>query len=177
MSQAEIAGGKVTPKNEAPRTGYRLRDFMLRSTAGAEVRLSDYRARSNLILIFAERSAEHLGLVRDLAAQYSNIREEQGKGLLIVPARQRDQPGGTSLQLPFPTLIDSNREVYAEYGLQTDGHPISGIFITDRFGELVASYVGSEIENATSASILNWLEFINSQCPECEPPEWPLEDS
>jgi hypothetical protein len=22
---------------------------------------------------------------------------------------------------------------------------------------------------------LDWLEFVNSQCPECEPPEWPLE--
>jgi hypothetical protein len=23
------------------------------------------------------------------------------------------------------------------------------------------------------AEILSWLEFVNSQCPECDPPEWP----
>ena len=174
MSQAEIAAGKISAKGEIPRTGYRLRDFVLRSAAGAEVHLSDYRGRANLILMFT-LSAE-LGVVRDLAAQYAHIREEQGKVLLIVAIRELDDPE-TSLQLPFPTLIDSDRKVYADYGLQRNGDLIPGIFITDRFGELAASYVGSETANATSASIVKWLEFINSQCPECEPPEWPLEDS
>ena len=176
MSQAEIAAGKVSPKGEIARTGYRLRDFVLRSTEGAEVRFSDYRGRSNRIVIFAESSAEHLELLRDLAAQYSRIREEQTEILLIIAARPLDEPEG-SLKLPFPTLIDSHRQVYADYGLQRSGDLIPGIFIADRFGELAASYVGPESTNATPASILKWLEFINSQCPECEPPEWPLEDS
>ena len=175
MSQAEIAGGKVSPKGELPRIGYRLRDFMLRSTAGAEVRLSDYRSRSNLIVIVGTPSAQRSLLIRDLAAWYQRIREEQAEVLLIIPAmlEEREQP----VQLPFPVLVDSGRQLYTEYGLQANSDPISGVFIADRFGELAASYVGSETTNATSASILKWLEFINSQCPECEPPEWPLEDS
>jgi peroxiredoxin len=174
MSQAEIAGGKVSPSGEVPRVGYRLRDFMLRSTAGAEVRLSDYRGRSDLILIFATISAERSALIRDLAGHYRRIREEQAEILLVVPATAK-QPERAP-QPPFPVLVDSGRKIYAEYGLHTNNDPISGIFIADRFGELAASYVGLEAANATSASILKWLEFINSQCPECEPPEWPLED-
>lgn len=175
MSQAEIAGGKVSPKGEIPRTGYRLRDFVLKSTTGPEIRVSDYRGRSNLILIFAD-SAEPLAPTRDLAAQYSRIREEQTEVLLIVPAARLGDPEA-SIQLPFPLLVDRNRQVHAEYGLKGCNDPVFGIFIADRFGELAAAFIGSEIANATPASILKWLEFINGQCPECEPPEWPLEDS
>jgi len=174
MSQAEIAGGKVSPKGELPRPGYRLRDFVLKNADGHEVHLSDYRGRSNLILIFEARRGDCAALLRDLASQYVRVREEQAEVLVIAPesAVQKHSP-----QLPFVILSDSDRSIQAEYGLQTGGEPISGIFIADRFGELTASYVGSEVANATSASILKWLEFINSQCPECEPPEWPLEDS
>lgn len=175
MSQAEIAGGKVSPKGEIPRTGYRLRDFMLRSTAGAEARLSDYRGRSNVIVVFGALLTERLALIRDLTAQYRRIREEQAELLLIVPVGLVEG-SERSIQLPFPILVDSGRKVYAEYGLQASDDAISAIFIADRFGELAASYVEAGTANATSASILKWLEFINSQCPECEPPEWPLED-
>jgi len=147
---------------------------MLRSAAGAEVRFSDYRGRSNLILIFGTLAAEHSALFRDLAVHHQRIREEQSEVLLIIPALI-DEPK-QPVQLPFPVLLDPDRQTYAEYGLQASMNPISGIFIADRFGELVASYVGPETANATAASILKWLEFINSQYPECEPPEWPLED-
>ncbi len=173
MSQAEIAGGKVSPKGQLPRTGYRLRDFVLKNTQGSEVRLSEYRGRCNLVLVFDGRRGDCAPLVRDLASHYPAFREEHTDVLLIASegAVQKHSP-----QLPFPILFESARSIQAEYGLQTGGEPISGIFIADRFGELVASYVGPDTANATAASILKWLEFINSQCPECEPPEWPLED-
>ena len=174
MSQAEIAAGKVSAKGEVPRIGYRLRDFMLRNSAGAEVRLSDYRGRSNLIIIFAALSAERSALIGDIAAQYQGIREEQAEVLLVSPTMLEEPQ--RPVQLPFPVLMDSDRQHYTEYGLQANSAPVSGIFIADRSGELAASYVGSETPNATSGSILKWLEFINSQCPECEPPEWPLEE-
>jgi peroxiredoxin len=172
MSQAEIAGGKVSPKGELPRTGYRLRDFVLKTTDELEVRLSDYRGRCNLILIFNSRSTGCVALLHDLASQHSSLRGQQAEVLVITPSDLRnDLP-----QLPFAVLFDTERTVHGDYGLQSDSDSVSGIFIADRFGELTASYVGLEVANATSASVLKWLEFINSQCPECEPPEWPLED-
>ncbi len=173
MSQAEIAGGRVSPKGELPRTGYRLRDFALKSLDGDEVRLSDYRGRSNLILIFNARSKDCVALVRDLASQCSNLHEQQAEVLVIVlrGGVRNDLP-----QLPFAVLSDTEGTVQADYGLQSGNDSVSGIFIADRFGELAASYIGPAVANATSASILKWLEFVNSQCPECEPPEWPLED-
>lgn len=173
MSQAEIAGGKVSPKGELPRSGYRLRDFVLKTTDEREVSLTDYRGRSNLIIIFNSRSTDCVALLRDLVSQRSSLREQQADVLVITPpsALRTDLP-----QIPFPVLSDTERTVHAEYGLQSGSDSVSGIFIADRFGELAASYVGPDVANATSASVLKWLEFINIQCPECEPPEWCLED-
>jgi peroxiredoxin len=54
MSQAEIAGGTVTPPNELPSKGRQLHDFELTSALGAHIQLSDYRGRSNLVLILAD---------------------------------------------------------------------------------------------------------------------------
>lgn len=174
MLQAEIAGGKVNPKGEPPRNGYRLRDFALKSREGAETRLSDYRGHYNLILVFNEQPEDVHCLLRECACRYQSIREQGAELLLIVPEIALRQ--NESLQLPFPVLEDPDQQTASAYGLQKNTRPISGIFVADRFGELFASYLGSEIANATYSSILKWLEFINSQCPECEPPEWPLED-
>ena len=173
MSQAEIAGGKVSPKAAIPKVGYRLLDFFLKSTDGREIRLSDYRGSSNVVLMFNAPSGDCARLTHELGPHYQLIREQQAAVLVIV-SRPADLQG--LHQLPFPILTDFSQDVYADYGLHKSADPVSGIFIADRFGELAASYVASDTANATSASILKWLEFINSQCPECEPPEWPLED-
>jgi len=46
--------------------------------------------------------------------------------------------------------------------------------ITDRFGEVFAVYRAAEGQAMPSVrEIVEWLSFINSQCPECSPPEWP----
>jgi hypothetical protein len=47
MTQAEIAGGTVTPLNELPSKGHRLYDFELSSALGKKIHLSDCRGRLN----------------------------------------------------------------------------------------------------------------------------------
>jgi len=49
------------------------------------------------------------------------------------------------------------------------------VYITDQFGEVFAVYRTREGQSLPNiADILNWLEFVNAQCPECEAPEWPI---
>jgi peroxiredoxin len=170
MSQAEIAGGKISPAGAVPRPGYRLRDFSIKAT-GREARLSDYRGRSNLILVFSGPRADS-DLMRQLACSCDKIREQDAEWLVI---RSGEAISSIEWQVPIPVFADSDQGIYRDYGLLAPD-PIPAIFIADRFGELIASYLGAEVRNATTDSILKWLEFINSQCPECEPSEWPLED-
>jgi hypothetical protein len=59
--------------------------------------------------------------------------------------------------------------------LDASGLPAMAVYITDRFGEVFAVFRESEKQAMPSVEeILGWLEFVNSQCPECSPPEWPV---
>ena len=69
MSQTEIAGGKLTSDGEVPPRGRRLREFELMSSEGKPVRLSDYRGRSNLVVILTDERPEVQELLAALRSQ------------------------------------------------------------------------------------------------------------
>ena len=69
MSQTEIAGGKLTSDGEVPSRGRRLREFELVSSEGKPVRLSDYRGRSNLVVILTDERPEVQELLAALRSQ------------------------------------------------------------------------------------------------------------
>src|ERR1051326_7542012 len=95
MSQAEIAGGAVTPPNELPSKGRLLRDFELTSALGAHIQLSDYRGRSNLVLIFADDQQPAMTLLSDTARQYAPIKNEQAEiaGGAVTPPNELPSKG------------------------------------------------------------------------------------
>ena len=49
------------------------------------------------------------------------------------------------------------------------------VYIIDRFGEVFTTFRESERQAMPSVQeILGWLTFVNSQYPECSPPESPV---
>jgi len=77
---------------------------------------------------------------------------------------------------PFPILVDSDAHIHRRVGA-TDaaGQPAPALFVTDRFREIYATYVSAKGSALPSAKeIMDWLLFINIQCPECGVPEWPV---
>ena len=176
MSQAEIAGGRVTPPDELPAKGRRLRDFELRSANDRSIRLSDYRGQSNLVLIFADGRQQTTELLSQLATAYEQVKGEGAK-ILAIGQDSREQCATTKerLRLPFPILADEDGRIHHEVGaVDEQGRAAAAIYITDRFGEVFGVYRTREGNKLpTVADLLSWLEFVNSQCPECEPPEWP----
>lgn len=177
MSQAEVAGGAVTPPNQFPAKGQQLRDFVLPSALGRQVRLSDYRGHSSLVLIVAGNDSASSGLLATLAGQYGQIRNEEAE-VLVVLWTTREQAGQRKQQmpLPYPVLADEDGNLHRQLGAtDSQGRVAPAVYITDRFGEVFASYRTRDQQPLPSLQeILNWLEFINAQCPECEPPEWPV---
>lgn len=177
MSQTEIAGGKLTPRNEVPSKGHRLRDFELMSSEGKPVCLSDYRGRSNLIVILTDERREVEELLSALASSYEEIQSEGAQVLAIMSAsHDQTKKARERLNLPFAVLSDENRHIYRQLGaVGSEDRDAAAVYITDRFGEVFAAYRTSDRQTLpTVADILNWLEFINAQCPECEAPEWPM---
>jgi peroxiredoxin len=176
MSQAEIAGGTSTPPNEFPSKGHLLRDFCLETTSGKKICISDYRGRSNLVLIFMDNQRETLMLASDLAKMYSEIREQEAEVLAVRPGDQLAQTGEPWDLLVYPVLVDHDGRAYAEVGaVDAHGRACSAVYIMDRFAEVFSAYRRRDGQSLpTTSEVLSWLEFVNSQCPECEPPEWPV---
>jgi peroxiredoxin len=180
MTQAELAGGMANAPQARPEKGQLIRDFILTSTLGQPISLSDYRGHSNLVLVFAGGGDGNpdLKILAEIAADYGRFIDEQTQVLAIVQctqakaARIREQAN-----LPFPLLVDEDGRIHRPAGAADNyGHPATAIYITDRFGEVFAVYRAAEGQTMPdSQEIVTWLAFINSQCPECSPPEWPAQ--
>jgi mycoredoxin-dependent peroxiredoxin len=180
MLQAEIAGGVANAPEARPAKGQLIRDFTLPSTLGQAVSLSDYRGHSNLVLVFAGGGAggPDLSALKEIASDYARFQDEQTEVLAIMQStRERAVRIKHEANLPFPLLIDEDGRIHRAAGaVDQEGHPAIAIYITDRFGEVFAVYRAAEGQTMPSAREIGaWLNFINSQCPECASPEWPAQ--
>lgn len=176
MSQAQIAGGSITQHNELPSRGHRLREFELMSALGRIIRLSDFRGRTNLVLIASDDRPETAKLMTDIAAQYSEIKNGEAEALAIVHTSHESAIKTKQKEnLPYPVLADDNGLLHRELGaVDSKGLDSAAVYVTDRFGEVFGAYRTAAGDALPSlVDILNWIEFVNAQCPECEPPEWP----
>jgi hypothetical protein len=137
--------------------------------------LESYRGRRNLVVIFA---ADMMGespvaaLLQQLPSHTEELSPEAAHVLVIVTsphlAAERGPRG-------FSTLLDEGGHIHRAVGA-TDaaGRPAPAVFVTDRFREIFAAYLPGRGPGLPRAQeILEWLAFIDIQCPECGAPEWP----
>jgi peroxiredoxin len=150
--------------------------FMLATLDGSSVELEEYRGRRNLVVIFA---GDELGagptipLLEDLVGWQKELASEVTQVLVVVASRAASTPWGEPGA--FPILIDSGGLIHHRVGA-TDavGRPAPALFVTDRFREIYAAWLPAEGSVMPTASeVMDWLVFINIQCPECGVPEWP----
>jgi peroxiredoxin len=181
MQQAEIGRARVTDEHSFPARGHVMRDFTLPSTDGRRIGLYDYRGHANLVLIFAGDIGQttEKEFLSGLAQRYAEIREQDTEVLLIV-AGSRDRAERTKHQakLPFLVLVDEDAQIHKSVGaLGAQALPAAALYVTDRFLEVFASWrtvEGNTLPNASE--VFSWIDYINSQCPECTQAEWPADD-
>lgn len=171
-SQAETAG-RLTRGNAAhSQKGTVLRDPELLLAGGTRRLLSRVRDRSNLVMIF---SAGHdvSNLVATLTGHRDALKENNAHVLVI---NREDVNSNFEARSTLHLLaLDPESKVHRTLGATNDaGNPVPTIYITDRFGEVFAAFQNSNPAALPDAEeIIRWLEFINQQCEECSPPEWP----
>jgi peroxiredoxin len=174
MLQAEVGGGgRVDPEEGFQKPGYVIRDFVLPSALGVRVQISDYRGRSNLVLVFAGRAVAEFDFLREVARRCRDFTEQDAVVIAVFQyTSQKAHSLKASAKLPFSVLADDDGRVHKLYGaIDALGRGAPVIYVTDRFGEIVSVWGGKNLPSTDE--ILKMLEFINHQCPECEPPEWP----
>jgi peroxiredoxin len=182
MTQAQHAGGVWGTPQSRPVKGQLIRDFTLNSTLGQPISLSDYRGRSNLVLIFCGDGSipSYFTILKQMEMDYSTFQDEQTQMLAIVQCRPRAATRiQQQLQLSFPLLVDLDGRIHHSAGaVDRQGRPAAAIYIADQFGEVFAAYRAADGEAMPSVqAIVKLIRFINSQCPECGHPEWPTESS
>lgn len=177
MTQAYFAGG-ADPGPCYPGRGTLLRNFALLSAGGRQVQLADYRGRANLVVVLAgaQGSEPELALLAQLASRQAEILEQEAQVIAVLYcAREQAQAIKSRAQLPFVVLADADGAAHRSLGaLDSNGSPRLAVYVTDRYAEVFAAWRTTQGDPAPSPQdILDWLEFINRQCPECFPPEWP----
>lgn len=186
MIQAEIGGAaRITPGNGVQRPGFILRDFTLASSRGENLGISSFHGRSNLVVVFPAFSSAMWEFVAEVTRNSRQFSEQDTTVFVIVPQGSEEQvpedrrPGGQAEAAAdhrsIIFLYDQTQHAYRLSGATDENsRPIPLIYLTDRFGEIVSTYAAPAQPMPPSiGEVLSALEFINWQCPECEPPEWP----
>ncbi|HEX5081533.1 MAG TPA: redoxin domain-containing protein [Blastocatellia bacterium] len=137
----------------------------------------NYKQRRNLVIFFLH-SAECQkcgGLLQEMAANYGEYQRLETEALAIAPDEiDRLSRLARELDLPFPVLVDDEGKVRDRY-LKSAGRSEAAVVVADRWGAIFECQVsGREHDLPAEAGIREWLEFIEFQCEECFPSEWPL---
>ncbi len=177
MDLGHLHSGSSAGEGKCPDRGQRLRDFRLPDLSGHEVQLSDLWGYRNLVLLFAaDLPVSLIGLLSEIARHYSEFAEEQAQVLVVVAGTkaQAEEKLGTR-DLPFSILLDvDGKEHRSACAFEPGGRLGPEIYVTDRYGEIFQVYRTFDGRSVPKVGeLLEWLQFINMQCPECFPPEWP----
>jgi peroxiredoxin len=153
-----------------------LPEITLPTSEGTLVRVSDLRGRRNLVLVFAGEPGDDawLALASALAQREKDLSHEEAEVLLILQADVSEAAGVKAREdLPFRILADADCQTHAQFGLGTGGMAAPVVYLTDRFGEIFSVQPAAQaLPLPAVREILEWLAFINSQCPECGVPHW-----
>jgi peroxiredoxin len=119
--------------------GERVPDFEVTTLDGARVAYSNIWQRDNLALVRLP------AIDTDASRRYASE----------LAAREADFAGRTSVCVITRDPVE--------------GLPASGIVIADRWGEIAYSVAGASAADLPAVpDLLDWLDYLQSRCPECE---------
>jgi peroxiredoxin len=155
-------------------TGDLLPDTTLPTPHGERVALGQYSALRNLVIVLrgvdaADASVAHL--LAAFAASRAAIADEEAEVLVVQSGERSQWSDGPH---PFAVLVDEDAAFHRDVGaVDASGDAAPAVFITDRFREIYHVFRPTDADWPPSArDVLDWLVFMNIQCPECGAPEW-----
>ncbi len=145
-------------------------DFTLPSLDGRRISPSNFKQRLNLVIAYFDfdRCSACTNALRTFSNRYREYRDLEAEILVVSPQKLEDLKGRVGvLPLPFPVLSDVEGQMARAY-LSGEEKPAAAVFVTDRFGALrMKSLAYSTGELMEQREILDWLNLIEIECPEC----------
>ena len=155
-------------------TGRLFPDAVLATADGQPLSLERYRPRWNLVVLMlgaGPLAAPAARLLEQLAVARAEVEAEDGQIVVVaadMPARWHDP-----WPYAFPLAFDVDATLHRRVGaVDSAGRPDVALYVTDRFREIFAVLRPRDARWPASArDVIEWLTFVNIQCPECNPPE------
>ena len=146
---------------------------------GRTARAWDYKQKKNLVIAFLDANCGPCeDSLRGLVAQAGELREREAVALIVF----LEQPTARLTDsLPAEIIVGSDtpgRNAGAYVGddaLSARGFARSGVFVTDRYGELAAQWPIECHKFPQLAEILAALDYVQMACDGCGTPLWPAE--
>jgi peroxiredoxin len=146
-------------------------DFNLVASDGKRYNPGLYRHKKNLVLVFVQvvQCASCYMLLSVVKRDYQEIRALNSEVLFIISGNhQTVKDLQHQWMVPFPLLADPDDHVASKY-LETNLQHRPVILIVDRFGVVWKYYIsGITKEEIMIKNVLEWLNYIEIQCPECD---------
>jgi peroxiredoxin len=138
--------------------------FYLPSSAGGQSGPASTRSRYNLVLVFLDNSPHTEAYLRSLSDIYPAILKDDARAIAVVQASPEETQRMAS-GLPFPLLSDQEGAItHRMLGDDND----AGLCVADRYGIIYFVQAVANICTLPPApTIIEWLEYIEIQCPEC----------
>jgi peroxiredoxin len=155
------------PASQTPQLKGRGRTplFVLPSTAGGTSGPGALRSKYNAVLAFLDAGPEGEEFLRGLESVYAELLASQARLLVVVPMSLPEADAlAHKLALSFPLLADEGGKTTRR--MLGESHH-AALCVTDRYGQvfsLEVAVASSELPPPRSA--IDWLEFIQIQCPE-----------
>ncbi len=148
-----------------------------RALDGRTVQTAGYKQKRNLVLAFLHAHCSRCeDFLRRLAARAAELAEQEAAALVLyseLPAGSLSQNLPPHLVLTTDLTGRSPRVYLGQEAFGPAGQQRLGVFVTDRYGELFAQWVGSD-EDALPGTedVVSWLRRIEVACEECGAYHW-----
>jgi peroxiredoxin Q/BCP len=146
-------------------------EFILPSSTGQPIRIGGYRGRRNLVVAFLSTADSPMSshFVSEISKSYMTFLEEETEVVVVVQASVGDaEKFRREHNLRFSVLADLDGQVHRSFCIQAShGGFAPAVYVTDRYGEVYSACLTDEEHPLPEAeAILNWVRFIELQCPE-----------
>ena len=148
----------------------------IHTPAGRTVRAWDYKQRKNLVIAFLDTDcAPCESFLQALASSAASLNEKDAVALVVFleqPARRFTDslPAGITVGSDIPG--NSARAFLGEDAFGSHGFVCGGVFVTDRYGELLAQWTIERHKFPPIAATLTALDHAQMACEECSTPLW-----
>ena len=148
------------------RIGGKVPLFYLPSAAGGQAGPAATRSKYNLVLVFLCDGPEAGAYLQAIARLYPDILRNDARIIAVLAADLgTTRRVAEALELPFTLLSDENGATASR--LLGEGHRAS-LCAADRYGVIYFAETAPTTDSLPPpAIILDWLDFIEIQCPEC----------